>query len=138
MVPFSSLAVLSLLCYLILTILCPVISPNRATSQDVWDSFLNTSGGWPNGVFFLIGLSTPQFSIMALDATLHMAEETLQPKKDIPKAVVATVHIGVFTGFTFVVAICYSFPNMQDALQSPYVASPLSFPVRRKIGKGIC
>lgn len=33
---------------------------------------------------------------MALDATLYMAEETSQPKKDIPKAVIATVLIGFF------------------------------------------
>lgn len=56
---------------------------------------------------------------MALDATLHLAEETLRPKKDIPKAVMATVIVGSLTGFSFIVSIAYSFPNMQDALQSP-------------------
>lgn len=50
-----------------------------------------------------------------LDATLHLAEETLDPSRTVPKALMSTIGIGFFSGLVFSVAMAYCLPNL-DAL----------------------
>lgn len=47
-----------------------------------------------------------------LDATLHLAEETLDPSRTVPKALMTTIGIGFFSGFVFSVAMAYCLPSL--------------------------
>ncbi|KAF7554952.1 hypothetical protein G7Z17_g2573 [Cylindrodendrum hubeiense] len=84
--------VLTLLLFLTVMILCPIRSPSVATTKSVWVDFINGTG-WPDSVAFLTGLLTPQFMFLGIDSTLHLAEECENPKKFVPKAIMATVAI---------------------------------------------
>ncbi|KAB8070544.1 amino acid/polyamine transporter I [Aspergillus leporis] len=111
--------ILSLATFFVITITCPARSTTQIASSHIWTQFANGSGGWPDGISFLTGLSTPQFMLSGLDATLHLAEECLQPERIVPKAVVITVIVGFLTAFPFSVAILYSYKDIELSLSSP-------------------
>jgi choline transport protein len=110
---------LSLGTFLAITITCPARSHTEIDSFAIWTQFTNGSGGWPNGISFLTGLSTPQFMLSGLDATLHLAEECLEPERIVPKAVLVTVVVGFLTAFPFSIAIIYSYRDVESSLSSP-------------------
>ncbi|RLM02011.1 hypothetical protein CFD26_109119 [Aspergillus turcosus] len=110
---------LSLGTFLAITITCPARSHSEVDSWAIWTQFTNGSGGWPNGISFLTGLSTPQFMLSGLDATLHLAEECLEPERIVPKAVLVTVVVGFLTAFPFSIAVIYSYRDVESSLSSP-------------------
>lgn len=80
---------------------------------------MNSSNGWPDGISFLNGMAAPQFMLMGLDSVLHLAEDCLEPRKVLPKALLATVLVGSVTAFGFAISMAYSVPDMSAALESP-------------------
>ncbi|THC94789.1 hypothetical protein EYZ11_005735 [Aspergillus tanneri] len=107
---------LSLSAFLVITVTCPARSSASIDSTQVWSHFANGSGGWPDGISFLTGLSTPQFMLSGLDATLHLAEDCLEPERIVPRAVLVTVLVGFFTAFPFSVAMIYSYRDVERSL----------------------
>ncbi|KAL2808544.1 amino acid/polyamine transporter I [Aspergillus granulosus] len=107
---------LSISTFVAITITCPARSGIQVDSQEVWGKLVNGSGGWPDGISFLTGLSTPQFMLSGLDATLHLAEECLDPERVVPKAVLLTVLVGFLTAFPFSIGIIYSYRNVELSL----------------------
>ncbi|KAL5338918.1 amino acid/polyamine transporter I [Aspergillus crustosus] len=107
---------LSIVTLFVITITCPARSGIHVDSNDIWSTFVNGSGGWPDGISFLIGLSTPQFMLSGLDATLHLAEECLDPERVVPKAVLVTVMVGFLTAFPFSIGIIYSYNDVAQSL----------------------
>ena len=56
--------------------------------------------------------------LSGLDATLHLAEECLEPERIVPKAVLVTVCVGFATAFPFAIGVIYSSSDIQAALNS--------------------
>lgn len=56
--------------------------------------------------------------LSGLDATLHLAEECLQPERIVPKAVLTTVGIGFATAFPFAIGAIYSSGDVQASLST--------------------
>lgn len=56
--------------------------------------------------------------LSGLDATLHLAEECLEPERIVPRAVIVTVLVGFLTAFPFSVAIIYSVKDVGASLES--------------------
>lgn len=52
---------------------------------------------------------------LGLDGALHLADECMNPRKTIPKALMTTAFIGFTTGFVFAISMCYGITDM-DAL----------------------
>ena len=78
----------------------------------------NGSNGWPDAIAYLTGLSTPQFMLSGLDASLHLAEECLEAERIVPRAVMVTVCIGFLTAFPFAVSAVYSCKDVAETLDS--------------------
>ena len=112
-------AVLSIAVFIVIIIVCPVRSEQKADSKYVWTNFVNSSNGWSNGTTFLIGLSGVQFMFCGIDGTIHMAEECREPAKVVPRAILTTIAIGTLTAFLFAISMAYSNPDMASALSSP-------------------
>ena len=92
-----------------------VARSEKATSSWVWTNFeVNT--GWTPAISFLTGLTTPCYMYGGLDAALHLAEETLNPHKTVPRALMATIGIGFLTAFTFAVAMSYCIIDLESLL----------------------
>jgi choline transport protein len=92
-----------------------VRSSPKASSSFVWTSFINYTG-WPDGVCFIIGLSTSCFMYLGVDAAMHLAEECHQPSRTVPKAIMSAVLIGFTTAFPFTIALLYGISDIDSIL----------------------
>jgi choline transport protein len=75
--------------------------------------YFNISG-WPDGVAFLIGISSVNWGFSCLDACTHVAEELPNPRKDIPKALLWTVAIALVTGLLTNLAIFLAANDLEN------------------------
>ncbi|KAL4958364.1 amino acid/polyamine transporter I [Aspergillus filifer] len=110
--------ILSISTFVAITITCPTRSGVQVNSREIWSTLTNGTGNWPDGIAFLTGLSTPQFMLSGLDATLHLAEECLEPERVVPKAVLVTVMVGFLTAFPFSIGIIYSWADVAESLST--------------------
>ncbi|PTB39490.1 hypothetical protein M441DRAFT_59518 [Trichoderma asperellum CBS 433.97] len=92
---------------------------DKQSSTWLWTSF-ESSSGWTPVVSFFTGLTTHAYMFGGLDATLHLAEETLDASRTVPKALMSTIGIGFFSGFVFSVAMAYCLPSL-DVLANDLV-----------------
>ena len=89
-----------------------VQSSPKAPSKFVWATFINYTG-WPDGVCFIIGLSTSCFMYIGLDASMHIAEECLNPSRTVPLAMISAVLIGCGTAFAYTIAQLYALTDIE-------------------------
>lgn len=109
----------SLLSFVVITITVLAKSSGHYQSASfVFSDFSNGTGWSSSGIAFIVGLINPNWSFSCLDAATHLAEETLTPETDIPKAIIGTVLIGFFTSFIYVIAMFFSIRNLDDILKS--------------------
>ncbi|KAI6913542.1 hypothetical protein D0869_04267 [Hortaea werneckii] len=107
---------LTLLLFLAVTITC-LASADFRSSEYVWTTF-ESQTGWPAGVTFLTGWSTPCFMYAGIDGTLHLAEKCTDPIRVVPRALLSTVLIGFLTAFGFAIAMCYSIDDLPSLLDT--------------------
>ncbi|KAF3991744.1 hypothetical protein FT663_02617 [Candidozyma haemuli var. vulneris] len=109
----------SLISFVVITIVVLAKSSGHYQSASfVFAEFSNGTGWSSSGIAFIVGLINPNWSFSCLDAATHLAEETLSPETDIPKAIIGTVFIGFFTSFVYVISMFFSIRNLRDILES--------------------
>ena len=93
------------------TIVICLLAPDREKQSAAVvfgaDGYFNLSG-WPDGVAFLVGISGINWGFSCLDAATHLAEEIPEPQKNIPKALLYTIVIGLCSGLTINLAIFFA------------------------------
>lgn len=87
----------------------------KAPSEFVWSTITNYTG-WPDGVCFIIGLSTTCFMYVGLDGAMHIAEECAQPTKAVPTAMISAVGIGFVTALTYTIAQLYALTDIETIM----------------------
>jgi choline transport protein len=110
---------LSLIMMLTYLIVCLARASPKRPSSYVWTEFVNDGTGWSNGVVFLTGLVNPHFGFVGIDGAIHLAEDAKNTATAVPWALAATVLIGFFTAFPFVVAMFYCISDPGTVLSSP-------------------
>jgi choline transport protein len=90
--------------------------PPHATSSFVW-AVWTADLGYPDGFVFVAGMLNGAYSVGAVDATTHLAEEIPYPSRNVPIVIGLQISIGFVTGFCYLVALMYSI-NDYDALFS--------------------
>lgn len=104
---------ISLISFAVITITILAKSSGHFNSAKfVFVEFSNGTGWASSGIAFIVGLINPNWSFSCLDAATHLAEETLTPETDIPKAIIGTVIIGFITSFTYSIAMFFSIKNL--------------------------
>ncbi|EER34261.1 choline transport protein [Candida tropicalis MYA-3404] len=119
--PWISKAALfvSLLSFVIIIIAVPSMHKGDFQSAHfVFVEFSNGTGWSSSGIAFIVGLINPNWSFSCLDAATHIAEESLTPEMDIPKAILGTVAIGLVTSLTYSIAMFFSIKNLDDIYNS--------------------
>ncbi|VUC22224.1 unnamed protein product [Clonostachys rosea] len=92
-------------------------SKERQPTSVVFTGFSNDTG-WPAGVAVLIGMNSPNWCFSCLDTIVHIAEEVPNPRKNLPKAIMWTIPIGLITGLLVLLSGLF---NMDDSgTQSSY------------------
>lgn len=108
---------LTLSTFITVSIVCLARS-DKQSSTWVWTNF-EPSSGWPPVVSFFTGLTTHAYMFGGLDSALHLAEETLDASRTVPKALMSTIGIGFFSGFVFSVAMTYCIPSLDIFANDP-------------------
>ena len=102
-------------------IIVTVLACSKGRYQDAKFVFVDAvnNTGWPSkGIAFIIGLVNPAWAFSCLDSVTHFSEETPQPERDVPKAVLSTVAIGFVTSFTFVIAMFFCINDLEQVMNS--------------------
>ncbi|OBT90444.1 hypothetical protein VE02_01221 [Pseudogymnoascus sp. 03VT05] len=92
-----------------------VTTKEKQTGQTVFGEIINSSG-WSNGVAFITALVGPNYGYACLDAVTHMAEEIPDPRRNIPKALLATVIVGLCTGLPFMIGVMFCIGNVSSVV----------------------
>ncbi|KAL2839269.1 amino acid transporter [Aspergillus pseudoustus] len=108
---------LTIVLFLVAFISLLVRANPKQSHEFVWDTLLNFTG-WPDGVCFLIGLSTSCYMYIGVDASMHMAEECSNPERAVPRTMVGAIGIGFTTGFAYAVAQVYAIYNVEEIMLS--------------------
>ncbi|KAK4085270.1 uncharacterized protein Triagg1_260 [Trichoderma aggressivum f. europaeum] len=108
---------LTLSTFVTISIVC-LARADKQSSTWVWTNF-EPSSGWPPVVSFFTGLTTHAYMFGGLDSALHLAEETLDASRTVPKALMSTIGIGFFSGFVFSVAMTYCIPSLDVFANDP-------------------
>ncbi|KAL6817113.1 amino acid transporter [Trichoderma sp. SZMC 28015] len=108
---------LTLSTFITISIVC-LARGDKQSSTWVWTNF-EPSSGWPPVVSFFTGLTTHAYMFGGLDSALHLAEETLDASRTVPKALMSTIGIGFFSGFVFSVAMTYCIPSLDIFANDP-------------------
>ncbi|CUM66365.1 uncharacterized protein PRCAT00004029001 [Priceomyces carsonii] len=116
---------ISLFSYVVITITVLACSRgNYRSALFVFTEFENNTGWTTSGIAFIVGLVNPNWSFSCLDSACHLAEETIKPRTDIPKAIMGTVTIGFITSFTYSIAMFFSTHNL-DAIFNSTTGMPI-------------
>jgi len=64
---------------LVSIIVLAVVPKTHASNTDVWVTYTNDTGGWSDGICFLMGLLNAAFAVGVPDCISHLAEEGMRP-----------------------------------------------------------
>ncbi|KAH6685678.1 amino acid/polyamine transporter I, partial [Plectosphaerella plurivora] len=93
--------------------------PGHASSSFVWHDW-TADIGYPDGFVFVAGMLNGAFSVGAVDATTHLAEEIRNPQRNIPIAIGLQMSIGFVTGLCYLITIMYAINDYDSLFESPY------------------
>ncbi|KAJ4179588.1 hypothetical protein NW755_012313 [Fusarium falciforme] len=97
-------------------------APDYQPADVVYTKFINTTG-WPDGIAWLLGLLQGSLGLAGFDAVAHMIEEIPNPKKEGPRTLLASILMGIITGFIFLSILLFVLKDIDTVISSP--AGPL-------------
>ncbi|KAM0721384.1 hypothetical protein Q7P37_002308 [Cladosporium fusiforme] len=96
-----------------------VLAP-KAPASEVFGSFQNF-GGWDSiGTACFVGSITATASFAGSDAAVHMAEETEDASKSVPRMIMLTIAMNGLIGFVFIITYCFCITNLEAVLASDW------------------
>jgi amino acid transporter len=93
------------------------------------------SDGYSPGYSFLIGLLLAQWTLTGYDASAHVSEETVNPRKNAPWGIFLAVVISVVFGSLMLSAITLSIPDLDQAVG--FGDGALTEIFRMRLGSGL-
>ncbi|PFH62465.1 hypothetical protein XA68_13367 [Ophiocordyceps unilateralis] len=111
--------------FFVITVVVVVVMPSlpghdgHASSESVWMRW-TTSISYPPAFVFLSGMLNGAYSVGAVDAITHLAEEIPNPERNVPLALALQVSIGFVTGLCYLIAILYSIHDLNALRDSSY------------------
>ncbi|KAF2456314.1 putative amino acid permease [Lineolata rhizophorae] len=92
-------------------------SDTKQSGDVVFVEFINNTG-WSDGTAFMVAVGTCMYSFLATDATTHIAEEVPNPGRHVPRVMMLTMAIGIFTSVCWAVAFMFSTNDLDDVVGS--------------------
>lgn len=119
--PFMSQCVLfmSLSTITIIFISILAASPTKQPASFVFGEFINLSGWSSGGIALLTGAIGVNWGFSCLDAVTHLAEEIPDPRRNVPKALIGTVIIGMGTAFPLSIALLFCVQDIEAIITTP-------------------
>ena len=109
---------------LITTILLPIkASPNINSAKDIFTVVYNQTG-WPTGWAFCMSLLSPTWTLSGYDVAAHVAEETHDAARNVPRAMVWSSWSSVVLGLVYLVSLALCTTDI-DALTGDALGQPV-------------
>ncbi|TPX07944.1 uncharacterized protein E0L32_010399 [Thyridium curvatum] len=115
---YSGIFMLSITSFVVFTAVTLAMQKTRQSSEVVWTSSTEGSG-WPTGVQVLIALASPTIAFCPIDGSVHLIEEVKNPRRVVPRAVIAAYVIASGTALLFVLSMLYSVSDYSSVLSTP-------------------
>jgi amino acid transporter len=85
---------------------------NKQSAKYVFSDFQNSTG-WNAPYAACLGILQGAFGMCCYDAPAHMTEEIKNARKQAPRAIIMSVYIGFFTGFIWLIALCFCIGDLE-------------------------
>ncbi|KZF21705.1 GABA permease [Xylona heveae TC161] len=97
--------------FVIVIVVVLACNDNKQSPSFVFKDMQNFTG-FGTAFAALIGILQSAFGMCCYDAPSHMIEEMRDGRKQAPRAIILSVVIGCFTGFVFLIAICFCIKDL--------------------------
>ncbi|KAF7513739.1 hypothetical protein GJ744_007790 [Endocarpon pusillum] len=95
-----------------------VLAP-RNNAKAVFTEFTNNGGWSTKGISFMVGLNPIVVTLNGFDSIVHMAEETKNAAKTIPRTIMWSMALNAAMGFAMMVTIVFTWGDMEEIRQTP-------------------
>lgn len=120
----------AIIAFFFITVIIVAVMPGleghagHASSAFVWSEW-SADLGYPDGFVFLAGMLNGAYSVGAVDAVTHLAEEIPQPGRNVPIALALQVSIGFVTGLCYLISVLYAISDYDVLFESAYPISEI-------------
>lgn len=111
------------------------VTAPKATHSQVWSEFSNTGGFSSMTLAVMVGQLSGISCNLGVDTAAHMAEETKDASRAVPKAMVAIYIINFAVLFPGIVTVCYAMPDLDAALDD-LTTYPFIYVLRQSMSVG--
>jgi choline transport protein len=102
----------NLLSFVVCLITILATNKNKQSAKYVFSDFQNFTG-WNAPYAACLGILQGAFGMCCYDAPAHMTEELKNARKQAPRAIIMSVYIGFFTGFIWLIALCFCIGDLE-------------------------
>lgn len=118
-IPYVQNGLLGFHIFMFFAVIIPlwILAPKASAREVFIDGFDASNGGWPNlGLSLLIGQVSAIWGCLGSDAAAHMAEETKDAGRTVPRAMMWGYVLNGIMGIVLVVTVCFALPDLYEAL----------------------
>ncbi|KAJ5805085.1 hypothetical protein N7474_010972 [Penicillium riverlandense] len=108
---------ISILSPLVIVIAVLARTETKQSAEFVFTGFTNVTG-WSNGIAFVTGLLGVNWGFSALDAVTHMSEEIPDPRRNVPKALMATIFVGAVLAWPTAIVMMFCVQDIEKVLKT--------------------
>jgi amino acid permease (GABA permease) len=108
----------NLLSFVVCLVTILTTNKNKQSATYVFSDFQNFTG-WNAPYAACLGILQGAFGMCCYDAPSHMTEEIKNARKQAPRAIIMSVYIGFFTGFIWLIALCFCIGDLEETGNTP-------------------
>ncbi|KAM5435787.1 hypothetical protein MferCBS31731_006236 [Microsporum ferrugineum] len=101
---------------LIIMITLLSLADQRRSGKFVFTHYDASASGWPTGWAFFVGLLQPAYTLTGYGMVAAMCEETQNPHREVPKAIVLSVVAAGVTGLVYLITLLFVLPEVKMLL----------------------
>jgi len=118
---------------LITTVLLPVkAAPNINSARDIFTVVYNQTG-WPAGWAFCMALLSPTWTLSGYDVAAHVAEETYDAARNVPRAMIWSSWSSGILGFIYLISLALCTTDI-DSLTGDPLGQPIGVLIGQVLG----
>ncbi|KAF2822893.1 GABA permease [Ophiobolus disseminans] len=102
----------NMLSFVVCLITILTTNDHKQSAKYVFSDFQNSTG-WSGPYTACLGILQGAFGMCCYDAPAHMTEEIKNARKEAPRAIILSVYIGFFTGFIWLIALCFCIGDVE-------------------------
>uniref|UniRef100_V5EKH9 Amino acid transporter n=2 Tax=Kalmanozyma brasiliensis (strain GHG001) TaxID=1365824 RepID=V5EKH9_KALBG len=95
----------------------PSTQGHRSSASFIFTDFVNLTG-WPDGIAWMLGLITAQYSLVGSDGASHIIDEIDRPHINAPKAMVLACLIGGTSAFLVLIAVLAGISDTESVISA--------------------